>query len=1378
MKSTILILALLAGLAAVAQQTEPVVEDFKPSSLNQPGKQYPQVNSERRVRVRVVAPQAQSVVFDFLGGAKYPLAKGEDGAWVGVTRPQDEGFHYYQLVIDGAGVPDPGTLYFYGGNRWGSAVEVPAHDADVYALRDVPHGQLRQTLYPSKNANANLRCFVYTPPDYEKEQSKRYPVLYLQHGGGEDETGWGSQGYAGLIMDNLLAEGKARPFIIVMANSYVPGAGGPGRGPGPASATNAPSRGVTGPGGRRFDFSAFERVLIGDLIPFIDANFRTLPDQPNRAMAGLSMGGMQTRSITLANLDKFSHIGIFSGGSIALTNISDLAAFKQKVKLVFVTYGSRENGAAGKANVEALRQAGITSFFYESPNTGHEWQTWRRSLYQFAPLLFQEGPLQFAGAQPSAGMTVADVTGTWKSEFDSQIGRQKYTFTFKQDGERLTGKADSEIGERTRETGLSEGKVHGDTISFVEMLRFQENEIRITYTGKLAASGNEIQFTREVGEFAREDIVARREQAASAIAPSAAKIIRIKAGRSEPVKDVEGNVWLADQGFEGGQTIERPNLQITNTKSPDLYRAERYSMDAFSWPLPNGKYQVKLHFAETFEGMTGPGERVFSFNIQGKEFKDFDVWVKAGGFAKAYVETVPVEVTDGKLKITFTPRIENPQICAIEILPQPGTETSAANETPAPARVQDATPARPADVGARSGPGGFGSPVTLSPEDNRPAFPNPPEGFDQRREGVAQGKLERVYYDSKTVGVQRWMQVYTPPGYSPDRKYAVLYLLHGIGGNENEEWTRNGATVVLDNLAADKKTEPMIVVFPNGNATTNTANGGRRGGGRGGLGGGDPAEISGPGWGRDFEADLIKDIIPFIESHYAVLADREHRAVAGLSMGGGQALNYGLANLDSFAWVGGFSSAPNTRAPEQLMPNPEEAKQQLKLLYISCGNRDGLIRSSLRVHTFLKERDVPHIWHVDDHAHDFQHWRKGLYNFSRLIFKPSTLTVPAAETPGAIAAPAAPAAEARRGGQRGGPDLGPLPEIHAPVPNTLPGLLGKPIQWKSTGVLVSPQNDPTHFLYSVKDPTVFRYQDKWHVYATAFMVSGPAAAALANPNADQPAAGERRGGRGGWSMVHLSFAEWKDAPSAKLFYMDTVPGFGGYKCAPEVFYFAPQKKWYCIFQTQRPAYSTSETPDDPHSWSAPEQFYTPDIPTPRLPIDYHCIGDGEHMYLFFTGDDGNFYRSRTPYGEFPKGFSSPVIAMRGTRNTVFEGSFTYKIKGVDKYLTCVEALSPTRYYRAYVADKLDGEWYPVEGFDTFEKPFAGINNVAFEEGVEPWTGQVSHGEMIREGSDERMVLDPDHLMFLYQGIANADNRGDYGRLPYRLGLLRAMKAGN
>jgi len=272
----------------------------------------------------------------------------------------------------------------------GSGVEVPAGDKEFYAVKDVPHGQLRQTLYYSKSANATLRCFVYTPPDYEKELSGRYPVLYLQHGGGEDETGWGSQGHTGLIMDNLIADGKAKPFIIVMANSYVPGSAAPGRAPAPAVTTNgAPSRSVAGPGGRRFDFSAFERVLIGDLIPYIDTNYRTLADQPHRAMAGLSMGGMQTRGITLANLDKFSHIGIFSGGSIALTNITDLPAFQEKVKMVFVSYGSRENGAAGKANVEALKQAGINSVFYESPNTAHEWLTWRRSLYQFAPLLFK-----------------------------------------------------------------------------------------------------------------------------------------------------------------------------------------------------------------------------------------------------------------------------------------------------------------------------------------------------------------------------------------------------------------------------------------------------------------------------------------------------------------------------------------------------------------------------------------------------------------------------------------------------------------------------------------------------------------------------------------------------------------------------------------------------------------------------------------------------------------------------------------------------------------------------------------------------------------------------------------------------------------------------
>jgi enterochelin esterase-like enzyme len=363
------------------------VEDFKPAASNQPGKQYPQVNSEGRARFRIVAPDARSVRVPEWGGVT--LTKGEDGAWVGTTRPLDEGFHYYRINIDGADVPDPGSKVFFGAGRWGSAIEIPAKDAEIYSVRNVPHGQLRQTLYFSKSTNAVRQCFVYTPPDYDKDPAKRYPVLYLQHGGGEDETGWGNQGHAGLILDNLIADGKARPFIVVMDN-------GGGIGPRPAA---PPGGGAPGqpprPGGPpRFNFSAFAKIMTEELIPFIDANYRTLADQPHRAMAGLSMGAMQTKQITLANLDTFSHIGMFSGGSIAPADLpmNDPAGFKEKVRVLFVSYGSKEAGgaAAAKANREALEKVGVKSVYYESPGTAHEWQSWRRSLYQFAPLLFRD----------------------------------------------------------------------------------------------------------------------------------------------------------------------------------------------------------------------------------------------------------------------------------------------------------------------------------------------------------------------------------------------------------------------------------------------------------------------------------------------------------------------------------------------------------------------------------------------------------------------------------------------------------------------------------------------------------------------------------------------------------------------------------------------------------------------------------------------------------------------------------------------------------------------------------------------------------------------------------------------------------------------------
>jgi enterochelin esterase-like enzyme len=393
MKSKTMILCVaLVSLRLLSAQTNEPANDWKPAATNQGGKEYPQVNSEGRVKFRIVAPEAKSVGCTFRDSSEFK--KGEDGAWYGYTRALDEGFHYYMLKIDGAEVPDPNSLFFYGAGRWGSAVEIPAKDRDFYALKDVPHGQLQEIWYFSKSSNTNRHAFVYTPPGYDKDTRKRYPVLYLQHGAGEDETGWGHQGHAGWIMDNLLAEGKAKPFIIAMEFGGNPFAGGARRptNSAPASATTGSTNNAAAPGGRppfNFNFSAFEHALVDDFIPYIDANFRTIADQPHRAMAGLSMGGMQTRTITLAHLDKFSQIGVFSGGSIALTNITDLAAFKKKAKLVFVSYGSKENGASAKANVEALKQAGINSVYYESPDTAHEWLSWRRSLYQFAPLLFK-----------------------------------------------------------------------------------------------------------------------------------------------------------------------------------------------------------------------------------------------------------------------------------------------------------------------------------------------------------------------------------------------------------------------------------------------------------------------------------------------------------------------------------------------------------------------------------------------------------------------------------------------------------------------------------------------------------------------------------------------------------------------------------------------------------------------------------------------------------------------------------------------------------------------------------------------------------------------------------------------------------------------------
>lgn len=353
----------------VNAQTE-IKEDFKPSTLNQPGQEYPQVNSQGYVRFKIIAPSADSVRVSLglpgKGGTK--LKQMPDTSWMGTTEgPIDEGFHYYNLKIDGGKFNDPGAKNYYGSVRWESGIEVPAHDQDFYALKNVPHGFVQQILFPSPSTNSSRRAFVYTPPGYNSDTKKKYPVLYLQHGWGEDETAWSNQGHANLIMDNLIADGKIQPFIIVMTYGM----------------TNEVKFG----GLRNFKADTFQTVLVDELIPYVDANFRTLSNRNNRAMAGLSMGGFETHTITLAKPDVFGYWGLLSGGNYTPAELEG----KMKPKFIFISYGSKETrGAEALPKVEAdLKAAGYNVATYISPATAHEFQTWRRSLYQLAPLLFK-----------------------------------------------------------------------------------------------------------------------------------------------------------------------------------------------------------------------------------------------------------------------------------------------------------------------------------------------------------------------------------------------------------------------------------------------------------------------------------------------------------------------------------------------------------------------------------------------------------------------------------------------------------------------------------------------------------------------------------------------------------------------------------------------------------------------------------------------------------------------------------------------------------------------------------------------------------------------------------------------------------------------------
>jgi enterochelin esterase-like enzyme len=424
--AVVLSAALLTAGFCVAQE---VKEDFKPSTKNQPQAEYPQVNSQGYARFRIQAPNAQFVSVNLgLGGTHggTDLVKGEDGYWTGTTSaPLDEGFHYYHLNIDGGTFNDPGAQNYYGSTRWESGIEIPAHDAAFYEERNIPHGFVQQILVWSESTNSLRRAFVYTPPTYYADKADvKYPVLYLQHGWGEDETAWMTQGHANLIMDNLIAEGKIKPFIIVctygMTNegfrpggmgggmrrpaggAGAPGAGAPAAGARPAGGPSAEAQAPQGQaqqrpqgqrpaGGGGFGGmganAGFQTFLCDELVPYVDAHFRTIANKDNRAMAGLSMGGMETHSITLARPEMFGYYGLLSGGTYNAQEIQD----KKQVKKIFISCGSKEGPDNIRNAAAALKEAGFDAMGYVSEGTAHEFLTWRRSLYQMAQFFWGTG---------------------------------------------------------------------------------------------------------------------------------------------------------------------------------------------------------------------------------------------------------------------------------------------------------------------------------------------------------------------------------------------------------------------------------------------------------------------------------------------------------------------------------------------------------------------------------------------------------------------------------------------------------------------------------------------------------------------------------------------------------------------------------------------------------------------------------------------------------------------------------------------------------------------------------------------------------------------------------------------------------------------------
>ncbi|MBO7480133.1 MAG: esterase [Bacteroidales bacterium] len=378
MKTRYILTAILATAAVLASCKEkPVIgliTEPTPASSNLPGKEYPKINPDLSVTFQVNAPQAESVALNL--GKNYPMEKNADGIWEVTCDPQVPGFHYYSIIVDGVQLADPSSQLFYGTGKMSSAIEIPEVGVDFYLPKDVPHGEIRMQRYWSELTQAWRTCYVYVPYEYEQKPDKRYPVLYIYHGAGEDETGWPIQGKMDNIMDNLIAAKQAVPMLIVSdrGEARIPGASMAG-----------------GPRGM-FNFDNVDKLATEELIPMIDSKYRTLTDRDHRAITGLSMGGFIAWSVGLNHPELFAYVGGFSGSGMAQNPDAYPASLNDQYKLLFISTGSEESPQMYSTVTnfrDVLEKNGVKHIYYESPGVGHEWLNWRRSLKEFAPRLFK-----------------------------------------------------------------------------------------------------------------------------------------------------------------------------------------------------------------------------------------------------------------------------------------------------------------------------------------------------------------------------------------------------------------------------------------------------------------------------------------------------------------------------------------------------------------------------------------------------------------------------------------------------------------------------------------------------------------------------------------------------------------------------------------------------------------------------------------------------------------------------------------------------------------------------------------------------------------------------------------------------------------------------